>query len=123
MTLDNSNVIALRSPRKINGYSESLLNSFNQFWQIYPRRIGKGYARKAFLSASKIEDLSIIIQAAEEFAHIMKGTDPQYIPHPSTWLNGERWDDDLSAYRSPTTTDILNDIVGWDNNILSLPDE
>ena len=21
--------------------------------------------------------------------------DPQHIPHPSTWLNGRRWDDEL----------------------------
>ena len=70
---------------------------FESFWQSYPRRIGKGAARTAFTRAIKLAPVDEIIAAAKEYAaHCdATGTEKQFIPHASTWLNGERWDDDL----------------------------
>jgi hypothetical protein len=70
---------------------------FNEFWNAYPKRVGKGQARKAFALACKIASASEIVSGAIRFADHAKeqGTAMRFIPHPTTWLNGERWEDEL----------------------------
>lgn len=70
---------------------------FNAFWNAYPKRVGKGHARRAFVNACKIADPNTIVLGAMRFADHVKseGTEMQYVPYPATWLNGERWDDEL----------------------------
>tara|TARA_R110002167_G_scaffold98588_2_gene259179 strand:+ start:1653 stop:2006 length:354 start_codon:yes stop_codon:yes gene_type:complete len=86
---------------------------FDAFWSVYPRKVAKGHARKAFAKACKLADPSEIVGAAGKFAYAMQDTEKQYVPHPTTWLNGERWDDDLDdvAPQSKSNTDFLNDIL------------
>ena len=97
---------------------------FKLFWQSYPRKMGKGVARLAFINACKIEDASVIIEAAQKFQMISENTEIRFIPHPSTWLRAERWEDDLSHYDSNNDSR-LNDILnqGWDTNVFSLEDK
>lgn len=75
-------------------------NGFDDFWDAYPRRTDKGHARKAFTTALKKVDAPTIVGAAASFAVTCNGSDPKFIPHPSTWLNGERWSDETLT---PTT--------------------
>lgn len=69
-------------------------DSFARFYQVYPRRTGRGQAVKAWRSAVKKADASVIIEAASLFAEQTRGTEQRFIPHPATWLNGERWADE-----------------------------
>jgi hypothetical protein len=72
---------------------------FADFWDAYPRKVDKGHARKAWAKAvRKGVDPKLITKAAETFRDD-PGRNPQYTPHPATWLNGERWNDDPT----PTT--------------------
>jgi hypothetical protein len=67
---------------------------FDEFWSTYPRREGKGAARTAFAKAvAKVETPSVILLGAERFAADPNREDG-YTPHPATWLNQERWNDD-----------------------------
>ncbi len=66
---------------------------FENFWSSYPRKTGKGGARKVFLKAIKTHEPEKIIQAAKQFASTNK-SDPEFTPHPATWLNQERWTDE-----------------------------
>ncbi|HEX5772440.1 MAG TPA: hypothetical protein VFY11_15875 [Nocardioidaceae bacterium] len=66
---------------------------FIRFWEAYPRRVGKGQARKAWATATKKADPERIIEAAGRFTAARGNQDPKFTPHPSTWLNGERWGD------------------------------
>jgi hypothetical protein len=67
---------------------------FDRFWAAYPRRIGKGQARKAWAKALKAgTDPETVIEAAGRFTALRGNEDPKFTPHPSTWLNGERWTD------------------------------
>ena len=64
---------------------------FEEFWKQYPKKVGKGLARKKYLMALK----------TVSHEHIMKGLaryspDPHFICLPATWLNQERWDDQLT---------------------------
>ncbi len=72
-------------------------DGFDAFWQVVPRKAGKGQARKAYKSALKKTDANTLRQGMKAYAAAVKTTDPQYIAHPSTWLNGERWLDDDKA--------------------------
>lgn len=65
----------------------------------YPRRVGRGAARRAWANAVKKAPPGIIIAGAVHFAEQCKrrGTETTFIPHPSTWLNGERWRDEDRA--------------------------
>lgn len=85
-------------------------DDFETFWSIYPRKIGKGAARTAFEKACKKENAQIILQFAEAYANSSDLPDLQFIPHPSTWLNQERWSDDLNAISS-NATKVASDIL------------
>lgn len=68
---------------------------FDRFYQMYPRKVGKGAAKKAFFLALKKSSAQKIIDAALEYNRACAGKDKKFIPHPSTWLNQERWDDEV----------------------------
>lgn len=68
--------------------------TFDDFWKAYPRKVGKGAARKSFMKALSITSSEKIMRAVNEFRRNCIGRDPQFICHPATWLNQERWDDE-----------------------------
>jgi len=72
---------------------------FGEFWTAYPRKVGKDAARKAFDKRRPDDELlgkmvEAIRHQASSQAWLKDGG--QYIPHPSTWLNEGRWQDDDS---------------------------
>lgn len=113
---DNNNVTKLNISNTTWGVSET--PTFDQFWQIYPRKIAKGHARLAFARALKKTDADTIMQAASKFAESVEYKEKQYIPHPTTWLNGERWEDDIDDVSGRSNTDRLNDIIDFDKYLL-----
>lgn len=64
---------------------------FEQFYSTYPRRIARGQARKAYRAARKKASSELLLTGARKAAAEFLGKDVQFIPHPATWLNGERW--------------------------------
>lgn len=73
---------------------------FDDFWAVWPRKVAKGAAEKAWEKA-KLDNLAdVIIKAASlQAAVIFKHTDKQYIPHPATWLNQKRWEDEIETHQ------------------------
>lgn len=69
-------------------------DGFDDFWQEVPKKVGKGQARKAYRLALKKTDRQTIAKGMRAYAESVRGKDPQYVAHPSTWLNGERWADE-----------------------------
>lgn len=74
---------------------------FERFWTLYPRKIGKGQAITAWKSACKKVDPEIIIEGLQLHLAEMAEKPKQYIPHAATWLNGERWGDELDQAGDP----------------------
>lgn len=100
--------------------------AFDEFWKIYPRKIGKGAARKAFAKAAQsIGDTEIIIKAAKEYKEICvsQSKDPKFIPHASTWLNQERWEDEIEKSASSTTEYLHNLLKGGVLGQMGITDE
>ncbi|MGI9485455.1 MAG: hypothetical protein ACR2RF_06145 [Geminicoccaceae bacterium] len=70
---------------------------FDEFWTLCPRKKGKGAARKAYAKARKLAEESELIDAIRRFRQECLGKDPDFICHPATWLNQERWEDEPDA--------------------------
>ena len=66
---------------------------FDDFWKIYPLKVGKGAAFKAFLKAIRTTDADIIIKGAQRYKLDPNRT-KTYTAHPATWLNAHRWLDE-----------------------------
>lgn len=74
---------------------------FEMFWSRYPRKIGKRAAKIAFQNAVKRGATPDEIQAGLDPRSMWaEASQPQYLPHPSTWLNRDGWLDE----RCDTTT-------------------
>jgi len=67
---------------------------FNLLYDGYPKKVGKGAARKALKAALKKIDYDTLFSKIIDFAIETEGKDPKYIPHMATWLNQERWEDE-----------------------------
>ena len=64
---------------------------FVLFWTAYPRKVGKGAARKSWLKKHPpVNQVLSAIEAAKKTDQ-WRRDDGQFIPHPSTWFNQERW--------------------------------
>jgi uncharacterized protein YdaU (DUF1376 family) len=72
---------------------------FDQFWNVYPIKVGKGAAIKAFEKALRTVDFEILLKGAERYK-----LDPNrvqgYTAHASTWLNAQRWLDEPLPQRN-----------------------
>jgi hypothetical protein len=70
---------------------------FDAFWSAYPVKKGKLAARKAW-DKLKLSDDVIKLIAENLKARMDAGEweDKQYVPHPATFLNGRRWEDEVS---------------------------
>jgi DNA-binding transcriptional ArsR family regulator len=79
--------------------SKSVSNEqFAQFWKLYPRKVDKAKAEKAWHKLDITDELFSVIVGA--LARQRQSVDwlksgGQYIPHPTTWINGQRWEDVL----------------------------
>ena len=81
---------------KCNGYSEEIEKNFEIFWQAWPRSDRKanrdGTKRKLLWALKNNKGLTFekIMEALEWWKN--RWSDPQYIPAPTVWLNGRRWE-------------------------------
>lgn len=69
---------------------------FSMFWAAYPKKRDKARARRSFFKIKNIEKIfPVMMQALEKqkASADWQKANGQYIPNPSTWLNGERWED------------------------------
>lgn len=74
------------------GASVSSLPTFDHFWSIYPRKVGKPKAREAWKRAIKRADPSAIVAGAKRYRDD-PNRDDAYTAHPTTWLNRDGWED------------------------------
>lgn len=86
---------------------------FSEFWKLYPRHVAKANAEKAFKKKCTSEKVyTAIMNGLQTYVASCKGKDPQYIAHPATWLNGERWNDEV-----PTKTKSSNPFLDMLNGM------
>ena len=75
---------------------------FEKFWQAYPKKTAKQTALKAWSAQAKakampeLESLLAALERQKQFDQWTKDNG-KYVPHASTWLNGQRWLDDAGT--------------------------
>jgi len=78
--------------------SESADDGFAAFWQQYPKKVAKPKALKAWKNLKPagqlLADLMAGLQWQKASADWLKDGG-QFVPHPATWLNGRRWEDEV----------------------------
>jgi len=83
-------------------------DAFDTFWSCYPRKQDKKKARAAFMSMSKKNQAAAISDSATRF----DSTDKQFIPLPTTYLHGERWNDDIDSAKADTNKKLADMVRG-----------
>jgi hypothetical protein len=70
--------------------------TFENFWSQYPRKIGKLTAKRSWEKLSQENQQKALEAIVEHRKYwVAKGTDWEFIPHASTWINQERFEDEL----------------------------
>lgn len=80
--------------------TEKPADGFTEWWPHYPKKVKKLDAEKAYRAAMKRgvtpKELLDGLQR-QKAAWKAKGTEPQYIPYPATWLRAGSWEDELDT--------------------------
>lgn len=85
--------VKAKKSKKRNDYPDD----FEEFWRTYPRHEDKKKAftvwQKALKGGATADE---IIAGAARYAKYRAGEPEQYTKHPSTWLNGDCWENEYS---------------------------
>jgi hypothetical protein len=104
----NSPVSSLQSPNNTKDNSKPPISpegtetgeptAFDKFWEAYPVKVGKLKAMVSFNKAIKSTTLEVILAAVElaKKSEQWNREGGRFIPHPTTWLNQGRWDDQIT---------------------------
>lgn len=80
-------------------------DGFAQFWDAYPKKIGKGQAERAWskVDASLLTSILSAIEAqkADRAAAAKVGAFRPEWKHPATWLNAQAWLDEIQPVEAP----------------------
>lgn len=80
--------------------SKAKNNRFEEFWQAYPKKVGKPAAERNFARAVKAgADPGQIIEGARRYAQ-SEAVQRGFVKHPQGWLSDERWNDDAAPVAS-----------------------
>lgn len=93
----NKNV---KNTKNVKNLKEVYMANFDRFWSVYPKKINKESARKAWVKIKDTDDLiETMIQALEKAkaSRDWQKEQGKFIPHPATWLNNKRWEDEIDG--------------------------
>lgn len=93
---DTKNKAIKKQNKELNELQEK---QFDKFWQAYPKKVSKKQAQKSWKKINpSLELFEKILKALE----MVKQTEQwekdngKFIPYPATWLNQERWTDEIN---------------------------
>ena len=94
---------------------------FEQFWNLYPKKEKKKDTLKWFKSHKPNQELfDKILDGLEKQKKSRQWSNKQYIPLPSSWLNGERWEDELTKeefeYQKKGKTSAMDEVLKESQN-------
>lgn len=83
------------------------------FWDAVPRKVARKAAMKALAAVRKRRiSWSTVLNGMIRYAAAKAGSEPRFILHPTTWLNGDRWEDEeQNGQRSRTLADATRDLI------------
>lgn len=105
---------------KPTGKSDSP-EGFAVFWKLYPRKVQKAKAEAAWKKLNVTPDLLTVITAAlarQATSIDWLKSNGQFIPHPTTWLNGRRWEDEVKANNSAPSRHTGFDQIDYEEGLV-----
>jgi hypothetical protein len=90
----------VRSKKKdMRNSSELLENEFNEFWNLYNKKLDRKRAFNSFKTQRKKHSLETILEGVKKYLNFCQanGTQKQFIKHPTTFLNGECFKDEYES--------------------------
>jgi predicted transcriptional regulator len=79
---------------------EKHLKDFEEFWKLYPKKIAKADALKAWNKAIKTKTADRLLELTKAYAE-GKLPEDKYIPYPASWLNKELYESVELAQAKP----------------------
>ena len=92
---DTKNKAIKKQNKELNELQEK---QFDKFWQAYPKKVSKKQAQKSWKKINpSLELFEKILKALEMVKQTeqWKKDNGKFIPYPATWLNQERWADEI----------------------------
>ncbi len=72
------------------------MSDFESFFNLYPRKVSRKDAEKAWLALTPEQKFAAIESLPIHIRYwSAAGTTKEYLPYPASWLRGERWEDEL----------------------------
>lgn len=69
-----------------------------KIYAVYPRKVGKPKALKSILHALASVPFDEVLEATAKYAQARCGHDSEFTPHPATWFNQARYNDDPATW-------------------------
>lgn len=88
---EKSKALVEAKKNKVDQFNES---DFEIFYQAYPRKVGKDKAREAWIKKKPPFDMVMQALQWQIQSNDWKRESGKYIPHPTTYLNQGRWQDE-----------------------------
>jgi hypothetical protein len=101
----------IKNNERINDISQS--DYFLEFWELYPKKVDKGAAVRAFRKALKYYEAKDVIEGAKRYAEDPNLPEKRYVKNPATWLNAEAWNNPPLPPRKKDDRKALED---WAND-------
>lgn len=85
-----------------NTMCSELQKGFDSFWEAYPRKANKQTAKAAYENHVPLELMATVAEAVDlqKQSSSWMDNESKFIPHPTTWLNQHRWEDELDTDES-----------------------
>jgi hypothetical protein len=90
-TLDNQTALENNLTKKTTKQEKPTDTGFDKFWELYPKRIAKADALKAWNKALKRKTADELIGLTKAYSE-SKLPEITYIPYPASWLNKELYE-------------------------------
>ena len=88
---------------------------FDEFWDLYGKKVSRAPAQKAWAKALTKTTADAILDGLRRNLPELRSREPRFVPHPSTWLNAESWNDEpppIQRSKGQQKSDALRDVIG-----------
>lgn len=118
---NNKNKINIKDNKK------DITDRFDRFWAAYPRHTAKQTALNSFIKVNPDEELLAVMLKAiteQKCSDQWSRDNGQFIPHPATWLNQRRWEDEVRTGKTVKAQDYeQRDYQGVQDDIIKAQNE
>ena len=95
----------LRKKRNKERKNNTYTSEFEEFYSLYPKNVGKKPAFTKYKQVlKKISHIDLITALKKQIDAGVWNIDKQFIPLAATWLNKERWNDEIEDLRPAKKT-------------------